>query len=128
MEAPSGLRQLFTGRADYEFIGRTKVWAIVSLVLIALSLIGLLVRGVNLSIDFTGGTGFVVTGVTEPVDVDGLRDTLDPLVEGGVTVQVVEDPDTGDGLLITTPALEELGGAQQSEITNTIGADRNVNG
>ncbi|CAN5870091.1 protein translocase subunit SecF [soil metagenome] len=114
------LRRLFTGQSDYDFIGRSRTWAIVSIVLVVVSLLGLAVRGINFSIDFTGGTAFVVTAASAEFDSADLRAALGPLVEGDVTAQVVEDPTSGTGALVTTPALDEVAGEQQGQILRRL--------
>jgi preprotein translocase subunit SecF len=47
--------RLFNGQTTYDFIGRRKKWYAISAALIVLSLAGLLIRGLNAGIDFTGG-------------------------------------------------------------------------
>jgi preprotein translocase subunit SecF len=56
----AGLRDIVRGEAHFNIIGRFRLWATVSGVVLVLSLIGLFGRGLNLSIDFKGGTSFTV--------------------------------------------------------------------
>ena len=48
-----------------DFVGQRRRWAAISLVLVLVSLLALAVRGLNLSIDFVGGSSFIVNGVTQ---------------------------------------------------------------
>ena len=56
----AGLKRLMKGESNVNIIGRSKVWALVSLGVIVLSGIGLFGRGMNFSLEFEGGTAFVV--------------------------------------------------------------------
>jgi preprotein translocase subunit SecF len=47
--------KLHSGQVSYDFIGKRKLWFGVSLVLVAISLIGLFTRGLALGIEFKGG-------------------------------------------------------------------------
>lgn len=55
---------LYTGKRSIDFIGRSRLWYAISAVGLALALLGLLVRGLNLGIEFTGGSEFRVSNVT----------------------------------------------------------------
>jgi preprotein translocase subunit SecF len=57
---PSWLRQIVRGEAHFNIIGRFRLWATISGVVLLLSLVGLFGRHLNLSIDFKGGTAFTV--------------------------------------------------------------------
>ncbi len=55
---------LYTGKRSIDFVGRRKTWYLVSLVLFLLAMAGLGLRGLNLSIEFTGGSDFRVPSVS----------------------------------------------------------------
>jgi preprotein translocase subunit SecF len=113
----TALRRLFTSQTDYDFIGRSRLWLIVSVAVLAVCLLGLAMRGLNFNIDFTGGTSFAVEGASGDFDSQDLRDAVGELVDGDVAAQVV---DGGAGALVTTPALDEVGGAQEREVRARI--------
>ncbi|STC70568.1 protein translocase subunit SecF [Corynebacterium pilosum] len=48
--------KLYTGEGGIDFIGRSKIWYIITVALILISLGSMLFRGFDLSIDFEGGT------------------------------------------------------------------------
>jgi preprotein translocase subunit SecF len=54
------LRDIVRGEAHFNIIGRFKMWATISAIVLIASLGGLLGRHLNLSIDFKGGTSFTV--------------------------------------------------------------------
>lgn len=114
-----GLRRLLEGGGQFDFVGRTRLWAIVSAVLLLAALAGLVLRGVNLSIDFTGGTGYIVSGASVAFDSEDLRDALVDLVGTDVAAQVSSDAE-GTGALVTTPPVGEIGGAEQAEVIDRL--------
>lgn len=70
---------LFTGRRQIDFIGKRRRWYLVSLVLIVLALIGIFGRGLNFSLEFTGGSEVRVASVSsaQMADYDQrARDTV----------------------------------------------------
>jgi preprotein translocase subunit SecF len=79
--------KLYTGEKSIDFVGRQKLWFSISGVLIALSLIGLFGRGLNLSLEFRGGSEFTVSNAQTTNDVIG-RDavqSVDPSADAQVT-------------------------------------------
>ena len=64
---------MYTGEISYDFIGKAKRWYIVSAVIVAICILGVAIRGLNLSIDFTGGSEFVVPTQVTATTVDDYR-------------------------------------------------------
>ena len=64
----SGLGRLVEGQTAINFIGRRKIGATISMVLIVLTLISLFTRGLNLGIDFEGGVSWDVPAASFNVD------------------------------------------------------------
>jgi preprotein translocase subunit SecF len=61
---------LYEGRVSYDFVGRRRLWYVVSLLIVLLALGGLLGRGLNLGLEFRGGTEFTISteGTQENAD------------------------------------------------------------
>jgi preprotein translocase subunit SecF len=55
---------LYSGKRSIDFVGRQKTWYAVSGVLLILAAIGLFGRGLNLGLEFRGGSEFRVSSVT----------------------------------------------------------------
>jgi len=110
----SVLTKMYRGETHFDFVGISKKTLIVSAALVVLSLVMLLVRPLNLSIDFTGGV--IVTVENEAgADITVVRSSLDDIGQAGARVQL-----TGDGLiLIQTEALDA---ASQDELVLTSAA------
>jgi preprotein translocase subunit SecF len=116
--------RMYRGETHFDFVGIAKRTLWVSLALVVLSLLLLLVRPLNLSIDFTGG---VIVTVENQADasVGDVRNALTAVGEGGARVQL-----TGEGfILIQTEALDaqaqdelvvvaaDVGGVSINEVT-----------
>jgi preprotein translocase subunit SecF len=68
--------QLFKKQANFDFMGKRKIFMVVSAVLVLASIVSLSVRGLNFGLDFTGGT-LIEMGYTHPVDLNKVRSTLE---------------------------------------------------
>jgi preprotein translocase subunit SecF len=79
--------RLYHGETHIDFVGRIRLWFAISGGIILIGLIALFARGLNLGIDFEGGTVWEVeaNGVT----VDETRDALDPIGLAGAKIQIV---------------------------------------
>ena len=93
------------------FMSARRKAAVVSAVLLTIAVSALLIRGLNLGIDFTGGT-IVEVGYPEAVVLDDVRAQLD---ESGFGDAVVQTFGTARDVLIRVPPHEELSDAQVSE-------------
>lgn len=61
---------------NFDFIGRTKTWAALSGIIIIISIAALVVRGVNLSVEFTGGTSINIKFLKGSPSVADVRNSL----------------------------------------------------
>ncbi len=52
--------RLYRGELSIDFLGRRRLWYTISAVLIALALVGIFARGLNTSVEFSGGNDFRV--------------------------------------------------------------------
>ncbi|MGC9386682.1 MAG: protein translocase subunit SecF [Hydrogenovibrio sp.] len=91
-------------------MGYRKLAMWVSLVLMILSLVGLYTKGLNLGIDFTGGT-IVELSYEEAADVDGIRNGLQV---GGFEQVVVQNFGSAEEVLIRIAPVDGLDSAQIS--------------
>ena len=90
-----------------DFVGRRRTWFLVSGLLMALSIGGLLVNGVELSIDFVGGSSFLVNDAdAADLTSDGVRDAVTAAGGEDVTVQLTEARDgEATGVIVETAAV-----------------------
>ena len=94
---PGPLRRLYSGRTTFDFVGRRRWWFTISAVIIAVGIVAIGVRGLNLGIDFKGGSswevnasGVTVAQATAAVEADGLQQPVVQIL-GGRTLQVQAD-------------------------------------
>ena len=107
--------------SDFKFMDHRKYAAIVSLVLIVLSLVSIAVRGFNFGVDFTGGT-IVEVGYPEAVDLEPIRAQL----QGGESISFdVQHFGTPHDVLIRFGPGEVI---NQAELSNRVIASlRSIN-
>jgi len=91
-----------------DFLGKAKYFVPISLLLITLSILVLIpgVRGLNMGIDFTGGTEFTID-FSEPVDTAVLRNALANIPSGTIDLSksVIQDV-TGENRKVITTQLD----------------------
>lgn len=104
--------RLYHGETAFDFIGRKRIWAAISLVVILAGLISLAVRGLNFGIDFKGGTSWEVQTQTLTVpQADRLLASL------GVKQPVVEVLGSGSSRTIDVQASLPKHGLNAEEVT-----------
>ncbi len=124
--------RLYNGLTAYEFVGRWKRWFAISAAVILVGLITLGIRGLNLGIDFTGGTVWQVPANT--ATVSEARDVLRPLGFAESKIQTLEsggqrylriqgEDTTPEQQSKITAALAKLGETKTSEVSvSKVGA------
>ncbi|NLP85412.1 protein translocase subunit SecF [Microbacterium sp. CFH 90308] len=75
---------LYTGKTSFPFVGRRKLWFLIAAILVIGSALVPLIRPIQFSIEFTGGSQFTVNGV----------ETADQLVATEAVQSVVPDATT----------------------------------
>ncbi|NND02481.1 MAG: protein translocase subunit SecF [Acidimicrobiia bacterium] len=110
----SVLTRLYRGETTIDFISQRKRWFALSLALLIISILSLLFRGLDGSVDFTGGVIVEADNVSQ-VNTAGVRDGLAEIGRDGARVQL-----TGGGTIIVQT--EALDGAAQDELVATVAA------
>ncbi|MEE9425267.1 MAG: protein translocase subunit SecF [Methylococcales bacterium] len=100
-------------QSNYDFMGKRKLALILSALLIIISIASLIFRGLELGIDFTGGT-LVEIGYPSSVDAQIVRDQL---VAGGFDDASVQHFGTAKDILIRLPSKE---GRVSAELSTRI--------
>ncbi len=91
MSLRSTMHDVSEGRTTYPFVGRRRRWWTLSLIVIVISFVSLFTRGLNLGIDFEGGTAFLVKAEGVSPSVGGVRDVLGPLDLSDAKVSILGD-------------------------------------
>jgi preprotein translocase subunit SecF len=81
-----GLRTIAKGESNIDFIGRTRTWFTISSLLLAACILGLVLRGFNLGLEFKGGTSFTVPLKTSAT-VNEIKDAITRFNLGEAQVQ-----------------------------------------
>ncbi len=105
--------EFFKEKTRIDFLGRRKLALVLSVLLLLISIVSLLVRGLNFGIDFSGGT-LVEVGYQQPVEIESVRSALQ---EGAFDDAVVQHFGTSKDVLVRLPtetsARVESGAAAQ---------------
>jgi preprotein translocase subunit SecF len=108
--------RLYTGETSVDFVGKRKLWYVVSLMIIAISALGLFGRGLNLGIEFEGGAKF---NVPSTISVEDARNIVKA---AGVPTSVIIAVGN-ERLEIQTPPLEQT---EIESFTSKIAVDFKV--
>ena len=93
--------QLLKDKLNIDFMGRRKLALSISLALIIVSIAAMFMRGLNLGIDFTGGT-LVEIGYSESVELETVRKALSSV---GFTDAIAQHFGTTKDVLIRLPVV-----------------------
>ncbi|MCF2706571.1 protein translocase subunit SecF [Arcanobacterium haemolyticum] len=55
---------LYTGRKSFDFVGKRRIWFSIAIAAVILSVVLIFTKGLNLGIEFTGGSQFTVSNTT----------------------------------------------------------------
>jgi preprotein translocase subunit SecF len=100
----SVMSRLYRNETAFDFVGKKRIGFTISTVLLLLSVGSLLIRGLNLGVDFEGGTVIEVANESG-ASVSDVRDALRPFGLDTATVQLT----TGatDGIRVETEVIED---------------------
>ena len=93
----------------FDIAGKSKIWFIISLLVIIPGLISMFTRGFNFGIDFTGGT-IMDLKFEQPVQIQKIRESLKPYGLDGSTIQLSGESsnvESSTDVMIRTVDLEE---------------------
>ncbi len=109
--------KLLSENLAFDFLGKRKIAAGVSILLIVLSLVSLGVRGLNFGIDFTGGV-LIEVGYPEAAELPQVRDALEAAGFNDVTVQHFGT--ARDVLIRLTPSEEESSADMSTRVLKAL--------
>ena len=76
---------LYTGKLSFPFVARRKLWFIIAAILVIAAALVPLVRPIQFSIEFTGGSQFTVNNVAPPIDQLQATDAVQTVVPSATT-------------------------------------------
>jgi preprotein translocase subunit SecF len=120
-------------RTNFDFTGRSWRWAILSGTVIVIALVAIFTRGLNLGIDFEGGTSWQVPVKGRSASASSVRNVIKPLGLSDAKVLVLKG-DSGTSVRVQskdvnpteegaiTDALAKYGGVQRADVSvSTVG-------
>jgi preprotein translocase subunit SecF len=110
------VRDIYHERTSFDFIGRSRWWLVLSGTLILISLVALGVRGLNLGIDFEGGSQWDVSVQGKSIDIDEVRSALAGTQAADAKILVLTASDN-DSVRVQT---DELPQGQRAAVTQAL--------
>jgi preprotein translocase subunit SecF len=124
------ITRLYRGETSFDFVGSKRIWLTISTVLVLISLLGLIIFGLNLSLDFRGGVA-VETANPAGASVASIRSALAPLgleeakiqeLAGGADIRVQVGSLTSDQSEKFQQAVADVTGTTLNELSlNQVG-------
>jgi len=113
--------RLYRGEVSYDFVGRQRRWYTISAAILVISIVALLVRGLNFSVDFKGGAVFTFSAPsatqTQIADVVAHED-----VQGAVVQQLTGKLGNKTWQVQTDTLTSQETGKVSSALTSQLGA------
>ncbi len=102
-----------------DFVGLARRWAVVSAVLVLAGLASIGIRGLDLSMDFVGGTSYTLTGIDDDVTAQELREAAEAAGGRDVVAQMQLDGDRAIGAIVRMEAIAP-GSAEAGRIQSAL--------
>ncbi len=102
-----------------DVVGRRRLWFVISLVAIGLSIVAIIVQGLNLGIDFDGGTQVRFT-TPQPVALSDVREQVASIGQEGAVVQGRGEATGEDSYTSFQIRTESLDPAGQTQLTEAL--------
>lgn len=116
---------LYRGETKFDFVGHRRQFFILSAVLIVASLLSLVFRGLDGSVDFTGGA-IIEAPNHSGEDVAGYRAGLAEIGQEGARVQIRTEPDGSETVVVQTEPVDVDGrNALVGAVASVSGDDPN---
>jgi preprotein translocase subunit SecF len=91
---------------SFDFVGRSRLWAMVSGTLVVVSLLSVFVGGLDLSIDFVGGSSYRLENIDPDTTSTDLREAAEDAGAVDVSAQLQTEGGVAVGALVRTDSLE----------------------
>ncbi|RKZ80797.1 MAG: protein translocase subunit SecF, partial [Gammaproteobacteria bacterium] len=105
--------QLLKEQTNFNFMGKRKIAALFSLILIVIAIASLVTQSLNFGIDFTGGT-MIEVAYQEETDLNQIRNTLE---QAGFENAIVQNFGSIHDVLIRLPVIES---ENMAELSNQV--------
>ncbi|MFB4319405.1 protein translocase subunit SecF [Actinomadura sp. 21ATH] len=110
------LSRVYRGEISADIVGRPRLWYSISGLLLVFSIAGLVVQGLNMGVEFKGGSVFTFSAPS--ASIEQVRGAV---TGGGAHQAIVQQ--AGDGWRVTT---ESLSSAKVTEVKDNVAEELNV--
>ncbi len=123
--------ELYSGKRSYNIVGHARAFLSAGIALMVLSLLVLGIRGLNPSIEFSGGTQFIVTGTPQAsqqiaydtLAADGITENVRVSQLGTDSIRIqTQSMDTAQTTALRTDLAQAYGVSDEDVQTNSVGA------
>ncbi|AAD35943.1 preprotein translocase subunit SecF [Thermotoga maritima MSB8] len=83
-------------RKEIDFMGKSKIFITISLILIAISIVSIFTKGFNFGVEFTGGSEIIVRFENKEVTENDIRAAISQISEEFANARIVEVRSAGD--------------------------------
>jgi preprotein translocase subunit SecF len=116
---------LYTGKRSIPFVARARRWYTISAVVLSIAVLGLVVNGLNLGLEFTGGSEFRVAATSTDGYESRARDAV-AQVAPGESANVTRLGTSSSTIRVQTERLNEAQSDElRTELAKEFGVDRN---
>jgi len=112
--------RLYRGEVSINFVDRRRLWYMISGAILLISLVSLLVRGLDLSVEFKGGADFTVTAPSATIS-----QVEKAVTDAGVTNTIVQQVGTGSTATWQVQT-KQLTYDQQVKVEDTLASELRI--
>ena len=109
--------KLYRGEVSFDFVGRKRTWYMISGAILVISIVALLVRGLDFSVDFKGGAVFQFSAPSASV-----AQVTNTVTDSGVTGAVVQQLSGGKWQVQTRSLTSQQTDQVESALTSGVHA------
>lgn len=107
-------------KKSYDFYGKRKIFLIISLSLIAVTILAALILNIDVSIEFKGGT-IINYKYSGEIDENGIKSSIEEIINTTVNTTIGENVSTGEAnITISFTSKNGLTADRQAEITDML--------
>jgi len=108
--------EILKNQTSVDFLGKRKIALVISTILILISFISFFMNGLNLGLDFTGGT-LVEVGYRDAVKIESVRSALK---EGGIDDALVQHFGTPRDVMVRLPATISRQNENAADLSSSV--------
>ncbi|WP_336632801.1 MULTISPECIES: protein translocase subunit SecF [unclassified Microbacterium] len=116
---------LYTGKTSFPFVGRRRLWFVIAAILVIGAALVPLIRPIQFSIEFTGGSQFTVSGVSSPDQQKATDAVRSVVADANTKVTTIGSSDGEQSVRIQT---DQMTDAETRAVTSALATSFGVDG